>query len=145
MKKNAFRIYPLVVFSKAAISVAAHPVHSGFPSPADDYLENRVDLNVRMVRNPDATFMVKVSGNSMTGAGIFDGDWLVVDKSLDAMDGDIVVAIVNNAFTMKRFRRRGCAVTLEAENPDFPALVFTEGDEMSIWGVVMHVIKDCRR
>jgi DNA polymerase V len=118
------------------------PVRAGFPSPADDYLETALDLNSRLIRNPSATFLVRVAGDSMIGAGIRPGDMLVVDRSIEAHEESVVVAVVNNEFTLKRFsRRRGCPELL-TENPDFPPLRLTDGDEACVWGVVRHVIKD---
>ncbi|MBF0588600.1 MAG: translesion error-prone DNA polymerase V autoproteolytic subunit [Magnetococcales bacterium] len=109
----------------------------GFPSPAEDYTEERLDLNRYLVRNPAATFFVRVDGHDMTGVGIHDGDILVVDRSIDPADGMIVIAVVEGSLTVKRFRRRGRALWLEAAHRDIP---INEGDTLSIWGVATSVI-----
>lgn len=125
------------------VPLVASTVKAGFPSPADDYLETPLDLNEKLIHNPAATFIVRVSGDSMQGAGIFPGDFLVVDKSLEAHAGSIVVAVVNNEFTLKRLQYDASGqAMLVAENPAYAPITFHEGDEMSIWGVVKHVIRD---
>lgn len=115
-------------------------VRAGFPSPADDYIETMLDLNEYLIKHPAATFFVKASGDSMIHAGIHSGDILVVDRSLEAAHGRIVIAAVNGELTVKRlFRQRG-QVKLVAENPDFPPIDITDEYDMVIWGVVIHVI-----
>jgi len=111
-------------------------VRAGFPSPAADHSHKRIDLNDHLVRNREATFLFRVRGDSMTGAGIYDGDTLVIDRSLDARHHHIVLAVVNQEFTVKRLHRRAGVVKLLAENPLYPALVFQPDQELSIWGVV---------
>jgi DNA polymerase V len=119
-------------------------VEAGFPSPADDHLERGIDLNEELIRNPAATFLVRVKGDSMRDAGIHSGDVLIVDKSLTPTDRKIVVAMIDGNFTVKRFRKRGGQVFLEAENPDFPPIEVTEGQELSIFGVVSYIIHQAR-
>ncbi len=105
-------------------------------------MEESLDLNDRLIHNPAATFLVKVDGLSMIDAGIAPGDMLVVDKSEDAKHNDIVIAVVNGQFTLKRYVNNNSAAKLVAENADYPPITFKEGDEMYIWGVVKHCIKD---
>jgi DNA polymerase V len=119
-------------------------VEAGFPSPADDHLERGIDLNEELIRNPAATFLVRVKGDSMRDAGIHAGDVLIVDKSLTPTDRKIVVAMIDGNFTVKRFRKRGARVFLEAENPDFSPIEVTEGQELSIFGVVSYIIHQAR-
>jgi len=119
-------------------------VEAGFPSPADDHLERGIDLNEELIRNPAATFLVRVKGDSMRDAGIHAGDVLIVDKSLTPTDRKIVVAMIDGNFTVKRFRKRGGHVFLEAENPDFSPIEVTEGQELSIFGVVSYIIHQAR-
>ena len=118
---------------------ALSAVPAGFPSPAQDYDTDPVDLVRALVPNPAATFVCRVSGHSMVGAGIYDGDELLVDRSLPVVDGRVVVAILDGEFIVKRFRRRGRAVVLESEHPDYPPLVVTDPD-FFVWGVVRRVI-----
>ena len=93
-------------------------VQAGFPSPAEDHLEQRLDLNTLVIDNPSATFFVRVAGESMKGIGITDGDILVVDRSIESWGNRIVVAVIDSEFTIKRFTKRNGTVVLEAENPD---------------------------
>ena len=116
-------------------------VAAGFPSPADDHLEGPLDLNAHLVAHPAATFVVRVEGDSMTGAGIRDGDLLVVDRSREAKSGAIVVAVVDGELTVKRLRVGRDGVRLEAENPAYRPIVVREGAELTIWGVVAHAIR----
>ncbi|MCD8349593.1 MAG: translesion error-prone DNA polymerase V autoproteolytic subunit [Planctomycetaceae bacterium] len=136
------KIRPLAGDKPLILTLVSSTVRAGFPSPADDYLETPLDLNRKLVQNPAATFIVEVAGDSMTGAGIFPGDLLVVDKSCESRDGSIVVAVVNGEFTVKRLRHIGGKIILEAANPAYKPITFGEGDEMSVWGVVKHVIRD---
>ena len=116
-------------------------VAAGFPSPADDHLEGPLDLNAHLVAHPAATFVVRVEGDSMTGAGIRDGDLLVVDRSREAKSGAIVVAVVDGALTVKRLRVGRQGVRLEPENPAYKPIEVREGAELVIWGVVAHAIR----
>lgn len=119
-----------------AVTLMSTQVPAGFPSPADDHEDRPLDFNELLVKNPASTFAVKAQGDSMIGAGIFDGDICVVDRSLKPVDGSIIVALVNGAFTMKRLRMRRGRVWLQAENADYPDIPITEGTEFEIWGVV---------
>lgn len=115
-------------------------VAAGFPSPADDHLEGPLDLNAHLVAHPAATFVVRVTGDSMRGAGICDGDLLVVDRAREARSGSIVVAVVNGELTVKRLWIRRGKARLEAEHPAFPPIELGEDMELMIWGVVAHAI-----
>lgn len=111
-------------------------VPAGFPSPAQDYFDGRLDLNKHLISDFTSTFLVRVAGHSMEGAGISDGDELVVDRSLAPADGNVVVAILDGELTVKRFRVSGGVVRLVAENPDYPDIDIPELGELTIWGVV---------
>lgn len=115
-------------------------VSAGFPSPADDYLEDTLDLNEHLITHPAATFMVRVSGDSMLGAGIHPGDILVVDRSLEATDGRIVIAVLDGELTVKRLSLQGAAVRLLPENPEYAPIIIREAQDFSVWGVVTSVI-----
>ena len=138
--------------TSAARPVAVNPVAlplplytsriaAGFPSPADDHLEAPLDLNAHLVKHPAATFVVRVDGDSMTGAGIYNGDLLVVDRSLDAKSGHIVVAVVNGEMTVKRLLIDRKRIRLVPENPAYKPIEIREGADLVIWGVVAHVIR----
>jgi DNA polymerase V len=119
-------------------------VPAGFPSPADDYVEGALDLNEHLIAHREATFFVRVRGHSMTGAGIADGDLLVVDRSLDAASGDIVVAVIDGELTVKRLWQRGGRVRLIAENPAFTPIELKDGQELAVWGVVTSIVRRMR-
>lgn len=117
-----------------------NPVVAGFPSPAEQYIESPLDLNELLVRKPAATFFVRAAGDSMLGAGIRPGDILVVDRSLEPEDGSIVIACVDNEFTVKYLRKDAAGVRLEAGNRRYQPIVLQEGMELRIFGVVTAVI-----
>ena len=113
---------------------------AGFPSPAEQYLEPPLDLNELLVKRPAATYFVRVEGDSMVGAGIRDGDLLVVDRALEPADGSVIIACVDGEFTVKTLRRGRNGVRLEAANPAFPTIRFSGEMELRVFGVVTAVI-----
>lgn len=115
-------------------------VRAGFPSPADDYIETHLDLNAHLVKHPAATFFVIAEGDSMKEAGIQSGDMLIVDKSLPAVHGKIVIAAIDGELTVKRLSRAAGCVQLLPENSLYPPIDITNEQELVIWGVVTHVI-----
>lgn len=117
-------------------------VPAGFPSPASDHLEGLFDMNRLLFRHPDATYMLRVGGESMSGAEIHTGDLLAVDKHLEADHGHIVVAVVQGECTVKRLVREGQSWWLMPENPAFKPYEITDTDELRIWGVVTHVVHE---
>jgi len=119
-------------------------VEAGFPSPADDHMERGIDLNEELIRNPAATFLVRVKGESMRDAGIHAGDVLIVDKSLTPTDRKIVVAMIDGNFTVKRFRKVNGKVFLEAANDSFDPIEVGEDQELTIWGAVTYIIHQAR-
>lgn len=124
-------------------SILALPLYSckiqaGFPSPADDYMDSKLDLNTHLVKNPNSTFFVRSTGNSMINAGIVEGSLLVVDKSIKPTNNKIVIAVVNEEFTVKRFKIIDGKFSLVADNPDYPDIALNENS--FIWGVVTSVI-----
>lgn len=115
-------------------------VECGFPSPSDDYLEDRIDLGKYLVQNPTSTFMMRVKGSSMEEANIHDGDILVIDRSLKAADGVPVVCFLNGEFTVKTFKKAGDKAFLMPANPVFKPIEVTEEMDMRVWGVVVWVL-----
>lgn len=113
---------------------------AGFPSPADDYMDGKLDLNEHLVDNPEATYFVRVSGDSMIGAGIHHDDVLVVDRSARPVHRSVVIAVVDGGFTVKRLLFREVGPVLMPENSDYEPVPVTEGVEFEIWGVVRHVL-----
>ena len=115
-------------------------VPAGFPSPAEDYVEGRIDLNRDLIRHPLSTFYIRVSGDSMIGAGIMPGALLVVDRAVEAHDGHVVVARINDELTVKRLRVHDGEVWLVPENEEYEPIRITESMEFEVWGKVCHVI-----
>jgi DNA polymerase V len=135
------RFYALERIHEIALIHIDGAICAGFPSPADDYLETPIDLRRELVKNPDATFVVRVQGHSMTGDGIDDGDVLIVDRSLKPKNGAVAVCYLNQAFTVKRLEMRGGQVRLLSANPDFLPIEVQPHDELIIWGMVTFIIK----
>ena len=123
--------------------VAWH-ISCGFPSPADDYRESELDINELVIAHPEATFYVRVSGDSMEGAGICEGDVLVVDRALDPWENAIIVALVNGECTVKRLSTIGNTLFLMPENPLYDPLPITEEMEFRVWGIATYVIHKLR-
>ena len=119
----------------------SHRISAGFPSPATDYVEEGLDLNDYLVRNKAATFMFTVKGDSMTGASIEEGDKVVVDRAQHPKHGDIVVAVVDGEYTIKRLFKHMGRVELRPENAAYPPIVFHDGSELMVWGVVVGVVR----
>jgi DNA polymerase V len=115
-------------------------VPAGFPSPAADYEEDKLDLNRYLIKNPAATFFIRVTGYSMMGAGIYSGDLLIVDRSLEPRDKSVVIAIIDGELTVKRIRIRKKKITLEPENTNYSVRQITEDTDFQVWGVVTNVV-----
>lgn len=116
-------------------------IHAGFPSPAEDIPGTALDINRLLVKNPASTFFARVSGDSMEGDGISDGDILVIDKSEEPRDGAIAVCYINGEFTVKRLGINGGDIILLPSNPRYKAIHVHDGDDLTIWGIVRFVIK----
>jgi len=123
-----------------ALPFFSTPVRAGFPSPAEDHQEDRLDLNSLLVRHPAATYYLRAKGDSMTGAGIQDGDLLMVDRAIEATPGMIVVAAVDNEFTVKLLEATPSGFCLAPANPHFEKIVLKDAQELTLWGVVINVI-----
>jgi DNA polymerase V len=130
--------------AKLALPLFDGSVPAGFPSPAEDYAEETLDLNTYLVDHEAATFYVRVKGHSMTGAGILDGDILAVDRALEARHGDIVLAVIDGELTVKELSIENGWVRLLPHHPDFPPIDFKTGQELTIWGVVKGVVRKLR-
>lgn len=132
---------PLAVAPPVWVSRIPHTVPAGFPSPADDHAIERIDLNAVLIRHPQATFLMRVSGASMREAGIDDGDVVLVDRAITPVHGHIVVAVIDGEFTVKRLWRRGEQLRLKAANPTYPDIVPRPDQTIEVWGVVTSAIK----
>lgn len=140
--KDFYPISKVLPFSKETNRVPLYSckVQAGFPSPADDYIERHLDLNTEFIKHPAATFLVTATGESMREVGIFDGDVLLVDKSLTATDGAIVIAALEGELTVKRLSLQKGRVQLLPANCHFKPIDITEEQEVIIWGVVTLVL-----
>lgn len=114
--------------------LAPVPVAAGYPSPAQDYFDGRINLNDHLIKDVTSTYIIRVSGHSMEGAGISDGDELIVNRALEPKDGSIVVAVLDGELTVKRLRITAAGVVLQAENPDYPDILVPELSALEIWG-----------
>ena len=127
--------------SGKGVWLAGGGVSAGFPSPADDFKETRISLDKVAVKNEAATFYARVDGQSMIGAGLDDGDLLVIDRSLEPQDGKIAVCLIDGDFTVKRLKVEKNCIWLMAENKRYKPILVTEENELMIWGIVTHVLK----
>ena len=125
---------------RCALPLFTVRVEAGFPSPAEDYIDCDLDLNEHLIRHPAATYFVRVSGSSMIGAGIHDGDLLIVDRSVEPRDGDVVIAALLGELTLKRIRKYNGKVMLIPDNDAYPPIEVDQGAEFQVWGVCKHVI-----
>lgn len=130
--------------------VSSEPIHvlelvatvrAGFPSPAEDLGAKRIDLTAKLIKHPQATFLMKARGESMKDAGIFDGDVLIVDKAIQARSGHVVIAVIEGEFVCKTLSMRAGRMKLKAANPGHPDIVPKDSQTVEIWGVVIHAIK----
>ncbi len=121
------------------VRLALAPVQAGFPSPADDHLDGHIDLNELLIENEPATFITRAAGDSMEGAGIFDGDLIIVNRALRPVNGSLIVAELNGEFTLKRLRIIAGQPWLYAENAHYKPIRVTT--ELNVWGVVKHTIR----
>ena len=121
--------------------LAEEGISAGFPSPADDFKENRISLDRELVKNKEATFYARVDGDSMIGAGLENGDLLVIDRSIEPENGKIAVCLIDGDFTVKRIKKDKEKIYLIPENKKYNKIEIKEGNELIIWGVVSYVIK----
>ena len=139
-EKNIISIINIGNRKKVITPLFSDSVSAGFPSPATDYLENKLDLNDYLVKHPAATFIVKASGPSMIEAGILSGDLLIVDRSVTPKNDNIVIASVFGDLTVKKLRKKGSSLFLVSANNEYPSIEVKEEMECFIWGVVTYVI-----
>ncbi|MFD1062410.1 LexA family protein [Winogradskyella litorisediminis] len=116
-------------------------ISAGFPSPTEDFTQEKLSLDEQLIKNKEATFYARVNGQSMIGAGLDDNDLLVIDRSLEPENGKIAVCFLDGEFTVKRLRKQGNEVWLQPENPSYPIIKITEENDFVIWGIVTNVIK----
>ena len=137
---NIDAVYAPDLSTRYALPIFLGRLPAGFPSPADDYLEGKLDLNRHLIKHPAATFFVRVTGDSMIGAGIHSGDLLVVDRSLEPADKHVVVAVLDGELTVKRLSKQNGILRLLPENLNYQPIEITPQQTIEIWGVVTSVI-----
>ena len=143
--KKQIEIHKIDISSSLPLQFADEGIKAGFPSPAQDYMEQAIDLNKELIRHPASTFCGRVTGDSMRDEGIEEGDILVIDKSLELMDDDLAVCFIDGEFTVKRVRLEPEAIWLVPSNPDYPLIKVTKENDFMIWGIVTFTIKKNRR
>jgi DNA polymerase V len=121
--------------SLLSVLISPVPVAAGYPSPAQDYFDGRIDLNAHLIKDITSTYVVRVSGDSMERAGISDGDELIVNRALEPRDGCVVIAVLDGELTIKRLRITTTGVVLQAENPAYPDIEVPALSDLTIWGV----------
>jgi DNA polymerase V len=134
-KKDMSSPIPLQSMQPFTLDLFNSSVCAGFPSPAADHAQTRIDLNDHLLRNREATYLFRVSGDSMEGIGIYDGDTIIVDRSIEAKHNHVILAVIDDEFTLKRLYKRGKVIKLIAENPLYAPIEFKDHQEMSVWGV----------
>lgn len=138
-------IHSIDISTSLPLQYADEGIRAGFPSSAQDYMEQAIDLNKEIVKHPASTFYGRVVGDSMRDEGIEEGDILVIDKSLELMDNDLAVCAIDGEFTVKRVRLEKDAAWLVPANPDYPLIKVTEDNDFIVWGIVTYTIKKNRR
>lgn len=138
------KIYPLDTATHAALPFVEEGIKAGFPSPAQDLQDIGIDLNEALIEHPATTFLAKVDGDSMQEANILDGDILVIDRELTPFEGDVAICYINGEFTVKRLQRIKGTLYLVPANKEFKAIEITEGDDLTIWGIVTYCIHKVR-
>jgi DNA polymerase V len=135
-----FELFLTETSSPRELPLSVPTISAGFPSPAEDFIDKKLDLNEYLVRNQPATFLVKVQGTSMENAGILDGDILVVDRSLEPSSGKIVIGVIDGEFTVKRIEKKAGKFFLLPENESFKPIEITPDMDFKIWGIVTFAI-----
>lgn len=142
---KTIEIHSIDISTSLSLYYADEGIRAGFPSPAQDYMEQAIDLNKEIVKHPASTFYGRVVGDSMRDENIEEGDILVIDKSLELMDDDLAVCFIDGEFTVKRVRLESDAAWLVPANPDYPPIKVTKDNDFIVWGIVTYTIKKNRR
>lgn len=140
MLREISPLYLLVRRTRLARPLFATKVCAGFPSPAEDWVESRIDLNEHLVKHPVATFFTRVQGDSMVGEKIYPGDTLIVDRAAPTGDGSIVLALLDGEFCVRKLRIEGERIWLESGNDNYPPIEITKEMSFMVWGRVMHAV-----
>ncbi len=139
------KLYQPAHTTHISLPLYSSKVKAGFPSPAEEYIEAKLDLNSYLIPHPNSTYLVKIDGDSMIGAGIYNGDMAVVDRGLEPHHRDIVLAVVDGEITIKRLMKTKRGYMLCAENAEYEPIIISSDQELTIWGVVVHTIRSIKR
>lgn len=142
---DKIRVGSIEISTSLPLPLADAGIRAGFPSPAQDYMDIAIDLNQELVRHPSTTFYGRVKGDSMEDAHVFDGDILVIDKSLEPQNNDMAVCYLDGEFTLKYIELTDDGVSLIPANSKYPVIKVTEGQELIIWGVVTYIIHKAQK
>ena len=140
IKQKTLDIFSFSKREQVSIPMFLDNISAGFPSPATDYMENKLDLNEHLIKHPAATFIVKASGFSMIGAGIYSGDLLIIDRSITPQNNNIVIASIFGDLTVKKLKKKKNTLFLVSASDDYPSIEVKEEMECFIWGVVTFII-----
>ncbi len=141
MKNHNLEIFKPETCESVSITLTENPIHAGFPSPAENYLENKLDLNKALIKNPSSTFFARVKGESMIEEGIEEGDLLIIDKSINPYDNCLAVCFLDGEFTLKRVKIECDSIVLIPANKKFKEIRVNSNNEFLIWGIVRYLIK----
>lgn len=141
MHSTKIKLYSAITDSEKPMPVLPFEISAGFPSPALDFTQQSIDLNKILIKHPSATYYGRVQGESMSNAGINDGDLLIIDKSIEADNGKIAVCYLDGEFTLKRIKLRNNELWLMPENDKYCPIKIDENNSLSIWGIVTYIIK----
>jgi len=140
MELTKDHIYKTSIKNSLKIDLHSTFICAGFPSPAEDHLDVSLDLNEYLVKHPSSTFYVYVKGNSMIDSGISDGDLMIIDRSLDPVSGNVVIAVIDGEFTVKRIQKKNNQIFLLPDNKHYSPICISDNMDFQIWGVVTHTI-----
>lgn len=144
MEKKALEIFRAEVNTELSLPIADEGIKAGFPSPAQDFMDLAIDLNKELVRHPASTFYGRVRGDSMQDAGVYDGDILIIDKSLEPRSGDIAVCYIDGEFTIKYIKIEKNVIWLQPANDNYKPIKVTIDNDFVIWGIVTYCIQNKR-
>lgn len=145
-KNKSLEIFSLKTEKQVSLVFVEDGIKAGFPSPADDFLQNRIDLNEELIKDSETTFLARVSGNSMQNIGIYDGDLMLIDRSLEPQNNHIAVCVIDGEFTLKRLKikkenNQVKEIWLYPENADFQPIHVSEFNDFKVWGILTYSIK----
>lgn len=143
-RKSTLEIFKPDLKTQLALPIADQGIKAGFPSPAQDFMDLAIDLNKELIKHPASTFYGRVKGDSMIDAGIYDGDILIIDKSLEPKDGDMAVCFIDGDFTIKHIKIEKKVIWLIPANEQYESIKVTEDNDFLIWGIVTYSIKKQR-